>query len=354
VNSFPVGSLNSYLGDMTAFDRNLDYRHDVVYFGRVINDGTPPWRGKMYRFTMGAGGSTAKFGTVTDPTQWGIASGSNRVPTEMLDTVPSGGYMGPVATAPSVTVDDAANVWVFAGSGRYYSKSDKTDVSTQYFVGLKDSVLNAGCNQTVGTVNCMESNLVDVSNATVCVVGVGDCGQTSGTNQVTGVTGATTFTGLIGLVQSKDGWFTKLVEPANPPTNLVPYGIGERVVNSPTVFGGVVFFPTFTPTNDICVSSGSSRLWALFYKTGSAYQEPLIGTAASGANQVMNRFGSLGDGLAFGVVVHTGSGRDGGSPFGLIINMSTGALSDCTGACGSGGPNVAIDPRSRFFSWTNM
>ena len=125
------------------------------------------------------------------------------------------------------------------------------------------------------TLNCMENDLVDVSSATVCVVGVGDCGLASGTSQVSGVTGATTFTGLIGLVQSKDGWVTKLVEPANPPSQPVPYGIGERTVSSPTVFGGVVFFPTFTPVNDICVSSGTSRLWALYYKTGSAYQEPI-------------------------------------------------------------------------------
>ena len=129
---------------------------------------------------------------------------------------------------------------------------------------------------------------------------------------------------------------TKLVEPANPPTQPLPYGIGERVVSSPTVFGGVVFFPTFIPTNDICVSSGTSRLWALFYKTGSAYQEPIIGTAASGANQTVNKFGSLGEGLAFGIVVHMGSGRDGGSPFGLLINMSQGNFGDCA-TCGSGG-----------------
>jgi len=362
VTSYSVGSWNSYIGDITAFDRDLDYRHDVVYFGRVIHDGALPWRGKIYRLTMGAGGATAKFGTVTSPTQWGIASGSARVPTEMLDTFVSGAEMGPVATAPSVTMDDAANVWVFAGSGRYYSGTDKTDVSTQYFVGLKDSVLNAGCNQSAGALNCMDNDLVDVSNATVCVVGVGDCGQASGTNQVSGVTGATTFTGLIGLVQSKDGWVTKLVEPGSSgPPVILPAAIGERVVSSPTVFGGVVFFPTFIPTNDICTSSGTSRLWALFYKTGSAYQEPIIGTATSGANQTVNKFGSLGEGLAFGIVVHMGSGRDGGSPFGLLINMSQGNFGDCATCGGNGGsPNsginvpVAIDPRSHFFSWTNM
>ncbi|MBX3305823.1 MAG: hypothetical protein KF751_07170 [Nitrospira sp.] len=40
VSSFPVGTWSSFLGDMTAFDRNLDYRTDVVYFGRTINDGS--------------------------------------------------------------------------------------------------------------------------------------------------------------------------------------------------------------------------------------------------------------------------------------------------------------------------
>jgi hypothetical protein len=108
-------------------------------------------------------------------------------------------------------------------------------------------------------------------------------------------------------------------------------------------------------------SSGTSRLWTLFYKTGRAYQEPIIGTAASGSNQNVNKYGSLGEGLAFGIVVHTGSGRDGGGAFGLLINMSQGNFGDCV-TCGSGGgiPSsnisvpVAIDPRSRFFSWTNM
>lgn len=357
---FPVGTFNSYVGDMTAFDKNLDYRHDAVYFGTVINDGSLPWRGKVYRLTMG---------TATSPTQWGISSGNTlvpteRIPTEMLDTFVSGAEMGPVSTAPAVTVDDAANVWVFVGSGRFESGTDKTDLSTQYFVGLKDFVMNAGCSQTNAT-SCIRNDLVDVSNATVCVVGVGSCGQTSGTNQVTGVTGATSFTGLIGLVQNKHGWVTQLLEPANPtgtPPRPVPYAIGERVVNSPTVFGGMVFFPTFTPSNDVCIaSSGTSRLWALFYKTGSAYQEPIIGTAASGSNQNVNKYGSLGEGLAFGIVVHTGSGQDGGGAFGLLINMSQGNFGDCA-TCGSGGgaPSsnisvpVAIDPRSRFFSWTNM
>ena len=73
----------------------------------------------------------------------------------------------------------------------------------------------------------MDNDLVDVSNATVCVVGVGDCGLATGTNQVTGVTRRDHVLGLIGLVQSKDGWVTKLVEPVKSTRN--PFHMAENV-----------------------------------------------------------------------------------------------------------------------------
>jgi type IV pilus assembly protein PilY1 len=361
---FTVGSWDSFLGDMVTVDKNLDYRHDAVYFGRVIDDGTPPWRGKLYRLTTG---QSAPFGVAAIPSEWGIASGSDRVPTEILDTFPAGASpafeMGPITAAPGLSVDDGANLWVFSGSGRYYSNSDKTDLSIQYFVGVKDSVLNTNCNQA-GVTSCMSNNLVDMSSTKICVVGVGDCGTSGGTNQVTGgPSGVTTFSELVGHIQTKDGWFVRLVEPANPPGQPTPYGIGERVVSPPTIFGGIVFFPTFTPTNDICASSGTSKLFALFYKTGSAYQEPIIGSSSSGTNQNVNRSVSLGSGLAFSAVAHTGPGSV--SPFQLLINNSQGnfACSDCDGGGGGGGGgivssgthvNVAINPRSSYLSWLNM
>ena len=89
---------------------------------------------------------------------------------------------------------------------------------------------------------------------------------------------------------------TKLVEPANPPDETGSVWHRRTCRQQPDGVWRVVFFPTFIPTNDICVSSGTSRLWALFYKTGSAYQEPILGTTASGANQMVNKFGSLGEG----------------------------------------------------------
>ncbi len=339
VSSLPVGSWNSFLGDMTSLDRNLDYRSDVVYFGRAADDGSLPWRGKIYRLTMG---SALPFGGATTPASWGIASGGNRVPTEMLDTIGTSTpvEMGPVLVAPSIAIDDTAKVWVFAGSGRYFSAADKTDTSTQYFVGLKDSVVNATCTQT-STTSCNEDDLVDVSTASICVVGIGNCGQAAGTDQVTGVTGVTNFAQLITLVGTKEGWFTTLLPATGP-------GVGERVLSSATVFGGIVFFPTFTPTNDICASSGSSNLYALFYKTGGPYSEPILGsTAGAGGTVNVNRSISLGAGVAFGAVPHVGSGADGTSPYKLFINTSSGAMDGWD-------VNLAIDPRAHYASWINM
>jgi len=355
VQRFPIGSWNSYIGDMASFDQNLDYRTDAVYFGRVIDDGSLPWRGKLYRLTLGetvTGSNPPVFGTQA-ASAWGIASGGNRIPTEILDTftgtcapapcVAPTIELGPVATAPGIVVDDTAKVWVFAGTGRYYSAADKTDTAPQYFVGVKDSVLNVTCTQSTGT-NCQDNDLLNVSSATVCVVGQGTCGQPAGTDQVTGVTGVTTFTGLVDKIQgnavlsipARDGWYTAL--PQSGSAN------GERVLASPVVFGGIVYFPTFIPTNDICASSGTSYLYALYYKTGTAYSDPILGTGATPKV-------SLGEGLAFGGVAHIGSGSDGGKPLKICNNTSTGALL-CTESGMAGGPNSAVsNPLSHFMSW---
>ena len=52
----------------------------------------------------------------------------------------------------------------------------------------------------------------------------------------------------------------------------------ERVLVSPTLFGGMVFFPTFVPQDDLCVALGDGYLYSLFYQTGSAYKDSVIGT----------------------------------------------------------------------------
>jgi len=290
VTKMPVGSWSSFMGDPISFDRDLDYRYDTVYVGRTVDptsSGIGKWSGKMYRLTMGTC-STAPCSTGT----WGIPSGMNRIPTEVLDVVNlSSGwdYLGPVTAYPMVALDDTGESWIFFGTGRFFSTSDKSNIDTQYLVGIKDSVMRpgpAGCTQS-GTVNCLDNNLLDVSNVQICVT----CA--AGSDQVSGVSGTTTFTAMIALVKTKDGWVTTL------PTS------GERSVVPPTVLAGAVLFPTFIPSSDICVAAGDSNLYALYYKTGSAYPVPILGV--NGAGQA-NRSTNIGAGLASQVSVHLGSG----------------------------------------------
>ena len=260
--------------------------------------------------------------------------------------------MGPVTTAPSVTIDDANKVWVFFGTGRYLSNSDKTDTAQQYLFGIKDNVMNSGCTQT-STTNCLiddtSAALVNTTNAVVCVV----CAP--GTNQMTdpnnpALTDVTTgANSMAGLVASKDGWYVKLVTAAGTSA--------ERSVSSPVVLAGAVFFPTLVPTNDFCSSTGTSYLYALYYKTGSAYSSPIIGTTTSGANTNSTSRISLGEGVASQVAVHIdGTGTSNGSSEELqragrrsryCSQMSTGS-SECKTASG---PNP---PWSRYMSWVRQ
>ena len=134
---------------------------------------------------------------------------------------------------------------------------------------------------------------------------------------------------------SKDGWYTTL-----PNT-------GERALSRPLIFGGIVFFPTYQPTTqtDLCLVTGQSRLYALYYKTGSANETPVVGTTGTTTKQV-NRVASLGQGLATEAVVHIGKGGGQGQA-GIFTQNSLGQVF---------GTDVvtAGSITSRFLSWYDV
>lgn len=323
VTRLPIGSWNSFMADPITLDRDLDFRSDVLYLGRTIDptsSGIGYWTGKMYRLTMGSCDTTP-----CSTSTWGIASGANRTPTEMLDwfnTNTGWAYLGPVTSSPTVTLDDTGEVWVFFGTGRFLSTSDKSDTSTQFLLGIKDSVLRpGGCTQSSVT-GCWDQDLLDVSNVEICVT----CA--TGSDQVNGVPGTTTYPALISLVKSLDGWMTTLPTP------------GERSIVPPTIIAGAVLFPTFIPTNDICVAAGNSNLYALFYKTGSAYSEPIIGLDANGMSK---RSTSLGEGLASSVAIQIGAAPTGVAGFYQTSGANIGRIN----------PNTPLSAWSQYVSWIN-
>lgn len=141
-----------------------------------------------------------------------------------------------------------------------------------------------------------------------------------------GIAGTTTYPALISLVKSMDGWVTYL------PTT------GERSIVPPTIIAGAVLFPTFIPTADICVAAGSSNLYALFYKTGSAYSEPIIGTDASGFSE---KSVSLGEGLASQVAIQIGAAPTGVAGFYQTSGANIGKVT----------PNTPLSAWSEYVSW---
>jgi type IV pilus assembly protein PilY1 len=341
-----TGYIKSFIGDILSLDANLDYRADATYFGTVADTGsTPKWEGKLFRLTTSNSGA-APFGGSTTPSAWG----NGNKPTWFLydfSCSPSPGCSGsqkpgPMAAAPTVTPDDSLNVWIFIGTGRFWDSADKGNTETQYFFGVKDDTINGTCMQKSER-DCQQKDLVNVSNAVVCQTCAG------GTNQVTDSnnTGVTTLTGtatttLQGLVASKEGWYTTL------PTS------GERALFPPTLFGGIVFFPTFVPSvGGVCTGgTGTSSLYALFYLTGSAYKTSVVGTDTSGGNTNVKRSTSLGAGVASQIGIHMGAqGTDSATGISsrskVCSQMSTGALT-CTQA------QPALSAWSRYVSWFNL
>ncbi|MEQ1627244.1 MAG: PilC/PilY family type IV pilus protein [Nitrospira sp.] len=308
LTTMPIGSWRSFMGHVVAVDKDGDWRTDVAYAVRTIHDGSLPWRGKMYRLTLGCSAAPCA------PTSWGIANGANRAPTEVLDTFWDAASsttkeMGPSAASPAVTVDDTNKVWVFFGTGRYFGNTDKVDNTIQRLFGIKDSVLSGTCTETSIT-SCYDDDLVDVTNAVICIICSGS------TNQVTDPTnpGVTSFNGtgttsMMGLVQSKDGWRVNLPGPVtltDPVSGIATNYSAERSVVSPTLIAGSIFFPTFAPTNNFCASDGISYLYVLYYKTGTASTVPMIGTTVSGGNTIVSgKTGSV-VGLLSTVTVHCG------------------------------------------------
>jgi len=356
----------STIGNPVTVDTDFDYRADVLYFGNMIcnlsaapcnGTATPTWKGKVYRLTL-ASSTNPALGTETDPCGWGIGSSCTRTPTVLLGdfactgTCTGSNLVGPVNAAVNVAQDDSNKIWVYWGTGRYLSRNDKTNADQQYFFGVKDPVPTSGCTQSTAT-NCEKKDLLNVSNAEVCVIGTttgtGTCTATSQVSNVTGVDSFDSSSGssntLVGAIQAKDGWYTTL-----PDTR-------ERALSTPAIIGGLVFFPTFVPQNDACSTTGSSFLYALYYKTGTAYKESVIGTEVSGSNtNVKRRTGIVDPGMASGVAVHMGAQGSGsnGSGGGGCQGQMTANIQSSTGSVSQTCLKTAGVPWSYYISWISQ
>ncbi|HOJ52414.1 MAG TPA: PilC/PilY family type IV pilus protein [Syntrophales bacterium] len=145
----------------------------------------------------------------------------------------STGNIRPIYTSAAVARDTSGNLWVYWGTG---DKTDPTAPNAQeHFYGIKDLDRTS------------TYRLSDIDNITSPT-------QTYNPNST-----------------DKVGYRLQLT------------GQGEKILSDPTVFGGVVYFTTFTPAsgNDPCEQAGTASLYGINYVTGGAALTTASGTARS-------------------------------------------------------------------------
>ncbi len=214
--------------------------------------------------------------------------------------------------------DDEGRIWVYFGTGRFWSSLDRQSPYMDYqnsFYGIKEPV-DANGTLTYGTVN---KN--DLRNVTGIEIEDYNTLSLNTSNPLHGAAvsdqdgdGNVTFSDLEAEVQAKDGWYLNFDET------------GERNLGQAAVLGDIVTFSTFVPNNDLCAYEGRSYLYGLYYKTGTGYWEGVLkadvnGTGIGPDNKVITKI-DIGKGYSETPNIHTG--REAGSK--SFVQTSTGAI----------------------------
>jgi len=263
-------------------DHDMDYSADVVYFGTVQGDSSAGWGGKLRRIAMDNDVTAASWdgdSTLIDLT----------------------GLEQPLTAAASAAMDNRGKRWVYFGTGRFFVNRDKENLDQQSYYGVIEpfNVTNGngymefGEDLTWDPVN--RADLLDVTNAEVF-----------DDRSVSNVSGASTWEELINSIDSSAtaGWFADFNEG---PADMLD-AAAERNLGQAALLGEMLTFTTYMPSTDVCTAAGESNLYALYYKTGTAYFEHVIGKPSEDSQpKQVDKVMSLGGGLAVSPNIHVGS-----------------------------------------------
>jgi Tfp pilus tip-associated adhesin PilY1 len=299
VNTSPaVNEPNAFISDPISVDYQLDYKSDAVYFGTVSGNTTDGWGGEMRRIVID---------NHQDPADWISDS-------ILLGSETAAGIHQPITAAPTASTDRNGRRWVFFGTGRFFVTGDAQNSDQQTYYGIKEPV-DTSNNPTWATVTRQfasgppsQPGLLDVSNAQVftdrSVIGI--------PNPPSPATPINTWNRLVEEIDLHSGWMLNFSRS------------GERNIGQAALLGSTLTFTTYIPPTDVCEFDGESILYAVFYTTGTAYFNPMIGTIWNSTEGKFEsrREMSLGYGLASTPNVHVG-GKTGSTVF---VQDSTGQI----------------------------
>jgi len=198
------------LNSPTAADSNDDGLLDSLYAGDL--------GGRVFKVTLDV-----------DPASWAKQ--------QLFVTLPA----QPISIPMSLSYYDAdpSHLFVYFGTGKYYTMDDRLDTTIQSFYAIKDN----GLPVTRGSLT----------------------NQTSACNSA----------------EDSQGWYIDFTVNS-----------GERVTASPLVAGGIVFFTTFEPDiDDPCKCGGTARLYAVQYNTGCAPDSPVLDVNGDGVVDERDKVG---------------------------------------------------------------
>lgn len=304
---------DNFISDPAAIDMDFNskvfenqFKTDVVYYGTISGDSTHP-SGAMHRLLTN---------NAYDDT-WNTNS--------LLINVQQ-----PISAAPTVVMDTDKTLWVYFGAGRFYDKGDipQEGDNEQYmsFFGVKEPAWNSTHFDLSSPESASINNLFNSTQ--VYLTDYGECNGTY-TKSCVEVLNATTnatigdgsWDNLVDIVDAHDGWRYDFNQP------------WERVLGQSAALGGTVLFTSYTPETIVCNIEGNSRLYGLYYKTGTPYFDPIFG----GEADIFTPFVGLGQGMAISPTLHIS--EDGATAF---VQTSSGAIIPIE-------LNIDIQPKTLFW-----
>ncbi|UCD34634.1 MAG: hypothetical protein JSU90_10100, partial [Nitrospiraceae bacterium] len=244
-----TGNAKTFLANPITVDVDIDFDVDVAYIGENIQDNSGKWNAIMRRITTGEG-------TQTDPSQWTLSTLAN-----VADIAGTKDVVKRITAAPAAGMDNHGSLYVYFGTGQFLGNSDKNHTDTGAFYAIKDECWNGDCVTAY-------TSLLDVSKSSVLTTGA-----VSGVSGTCG--GATTWGSLQDASYTCDGWalYFSTMGEATDFTGASLSHAGERVNTKPLVLGGLVTWATYIPGIDECAYEGESNVYAVYYKTGTAYKD---------------------------------------------------------------------------------
>ena len=311
---------NGFMGSPISIDLTVDYSVNVSYLGESHESGGS-YDGGLYRLQVPVIVDTANGEPVllydVDPNTWTL--------THMFDA----DYAITAAPAAAVgTADSNYSLWLYFGTGRYLANADKADTTQQYLYGIKDPYYNFKLDPGEQTALLNAEPLTKDALFDATGVTVYTDGSVAGTGE------AATF-GDLKIRQGHSltyevGWYKELES-------------GERIINKPSLLGGILLAPSFVPNNDICGFGGSSYLHTLYFETGTAFYKSVVGVEAEGGkDRVLDRI-DLGLGISSSLGIHVGRGH-GARGF---IQQSTGTIAQID-------LKPAFSVKSGFVNWREV